>query len=187
MIILVKKLGKWTCHYHGLPFWQYISHFSGHIKTGDVTYDQPNNSSLSHKIESVQYNVVIGITRAVRRTSKKKLYQELGLESLRNRRWLRRMSYLYKIISTKSPPFLYELMPSLQKSHRYPGGFKTLRWRTEFFRDSFLPFFVNEWNKLDSDIKNCLLRDFPQKGFGFYKTRRKQHIRYLWPIACYID
>ena len=105
----------------------YKSFVRPHQDCGDVTYDQPNNSSLSHKIESVQYNVAIGITRTVRRTSKKKLYQELGLESLKNRRWLRRMSYLCKIISTKSPPFLYELMPSLQRSHRYPGGFKTLR------------------------------------------------------------
>ena len=29
--------------------------------------------------------------------------------SLRNRGWLRRMSYSHKIISTKSSPYLYEL------------------------------------------------------------------------------
>ena len=34
------------------------------------------------------------------------------------------MSYLYKIILTKPPPYLYELMPSLQRSHRYPGCFR---------------------------------------------------------------
>ena len=64
------------------------------------------------------------------------------------------MSYLNKIISTKSPPYLYELVPPLQRSYRYPGCFKTLRCRTEFFRNSFLPFTVSEWNKLNSDIKN---------------------------------
>ena len=64
------------------------------------------------------------------------------------------MSYLYEIISTKSPPYLYELIPPLQRSNRYPGCFKTLRCRTELFRNSLLPFTVNEWNKLDSDIKN---------------------------------
>ena len=53
---------------------------------GDVIYDQPNNSSLSDKTESVQYNAVLAITGAIRGTSKEKLYQELGLESLRNRR-----------------------------------------------------------------------------------------------------
>ena len=84
-----------------------------HLDYGDVIYDQPNNSNLSDKIESLQYNAVLAITGAIRGTSKEKLYQELGLESLRNRRWLRRMSYLYKIISTKSPPYLYELIPHL--------------------------------------------------------------------------
>ena len=34
------------------------------------------------------------------------------------------MSYLYKIISTKPLSYLYESMPSLQRSHRYPGCFK---------------------------------------------------------------
>ena len=67
-----------------------------------------DNSSLSDKIESVQYNAVL--TGAIRGTSKENLYQELGLESLRNRRWLRRMSSLYKNISIKSPPYLYELI-----------------------------------------------------------------------------
>ena len=64
------------------------------------------------------------------------------------------MSYLYKIISTNLPPYLYELIPPLQRSHRYPGCFQTLRCRTTFFQNSFLPFTITEWNKLDSDIKN---------------------------------
>ena len=64
------------------------------------------------------------------------------------------MSYLYKIISTKLLPYLYELIPPLQRSHRYPGCFKTFRCRTTFFQNSFLPFTITEWNKLDSHIKN---------------------------------
>ena len=91
-----------------------------YLDYGDVIYDQPNNSSLSDKIESVQYHAALAITGAIRGISKEKLYQELPLEYLRNRRWLRRMSYLYKIISTRSPPYLYELVPSFQRSHPYP-------------------------------------------------------------------
>ena len=45
------------------------------------------------------------------------LYQDLGVESLKDRRLLRRMPYLYKIILTKLPPYLYELIPPLQRSH----------------------------------------------------------------------
>ena len=128
---------------------------------------------FSHKIESVQHNAVLAITGAIRGTSKEKLYQELGLESLRNRRWLRRMSYLYKIILTKSPPYLNELIPPLQKSHRYPGCFKTLRCRTELFRNSFLSFTVNEWTKLDSDIKNS-------DSYGIF---RKKPLAFIRPVG----
>ena len=139
----------------------YKSFVRPHLDYGDViTYDQPNNSSLSDKIESVQYNAAPAITGAIRGTSKEKLYQELGLESLRNRRWLRRMSYLYKIISTKSPPYLYELIPPLQRSHHYPGCFKTLRCRTELFR-------------LDSDIKNS----------DSYAIFRKKLLAFIRPVC----
>ena len=93
----------------------YKSFVRPHIAYGDVIYDQPKNCPLSDKIESVQYNAALAITGAIRETSKAKLYQELGLESLKYRRWLRRMSYLYKIILTKLPPYLYELIPPLQR------------------------------------------------------------------------
>ena len=35
------------------------------------------------------------------------------------------MSYLYKIILIKLPPYLYELIPPLKRSQRYPGCFQT--------------------------------------------------------------
>ena len=42
----------------------------------DVIYDQPNNSTLSDKIELVQYNAALAVTGAIRITSRKKLYQQ---------------------------------------------------------------------------------------------------------------
>ena len=107
----------------------YKSFVRPHLGYGDVIYDQSNDSSLSGKTESLQYNAVLAITGPIRGTSKEKLYPELGLESVRNRRWLRRMSYLCKIILARSPPYLYDLIPPLQISHRYPDCFKTLRCR----------------------------------------------------------
>ena len=47
----------------------YKSFVRPHLDYGDVIYDQPNNSSLSDKIESVQYNAVLAITGAIRGTS----------------------------------------------------------------------------------------------------------------------
>ena len=82
------------------------------------------------------------------------------------------MSYLYQIILTKSRPYLYELIPPLQRSYRCPGCFKTSHCRTDLYRDSFLSFIVNEWKKLDFDIKNsdsyAIFRK--KKTFGIYEN-----------------
>ena len=53
---------------------------------------------------------------AIRGTSTEKLYQELGFESLKDRRWLRRLCYLYKIVNTKQPAYLYDLILIFQRS-----------------------------------------------------------------------
>ena len=57
----------------------YCSFIRPHLDYGDVIYDQPENELFSSKIESVQYNVPLVITEAIRGTSQEKLYQELGL------------------------------------------------------------------------------------------------------------
>ena len=150
----------------------YKSFFRPHLDYGDVIYDQTNNSRLSDKTEFAQYNTALAKTAAIRGTSKEKLYQDLGLESLKDRRWLRRMSYLYKVISAKLPPYLYELFPLLQMSHRYPGCFQTFRCRTTFFQNSFLPFTITEWDKLDSDIENI----------DIYAMFRKKLLTFIRPL-----
>ena len=57
-----------------------------HLDYGDVLYDQAFNNSFKEKLESIQYNACLALTGAIRGTSKEKIYQELGLESLRDRR-----------------------------------------------------------------------------------------------------
>ena len=60
----------------------------------DVIYEQPNNSGLRYRIETVQYNAALLITGAIKGASKEKSNQEEGVKSLKDRRWLRRISYL---------------------------------------------------------------------------------------------
>ena len=48
-------------------------------------------------MESIQYNAALAITGAIRGTSREKLYQELGLELLRKRRWYRKICYFFRI------------------------------------------------------------------------------------------
>ena len=61
------------------------------IDYGDIIYDQPQNESFCEKLESVQYKAALAITGAIQGSSCKKLYQELRFESLKSRRWYRRL------------------------------------------------------------------------------------------------
>ena len=131
----------------------YKSFIRPHLDYSDIVYDQPNNSSLSEKIESLQYNAALAITGAIKGSSQEKLYQELGFESLKDRRWMRKLCYLYKAISSKRPSYLYDMLPPLQRYQRNQGFFHPLLCRTEIFKTLFLPYTINEWNKLDPEIR----------------------------------
>ena len=75
----------------------YKSFIRPHLDYCNVIYDQPNNEIFRTKIERIQYNAALAITGAIRGTSQIKLYKELGLESLRFRRWFRRLCTFFKI------------------------------------------------------------------------------------------
>ena len=124
-----------------------------HLDYGDIIYDQPNNESFCRKIESVQYNAALAITGAIRGTSQDKIYQELGLESLRSRRWFRKLCTFYKIKTTKCPKYLYDLIPSTSSSYSTRISQAKFNCRTNFFSNSFFPYTLNEWNKLDEGIR----------------------------------
>ena len=66
---------------------------------------------------SVQYNAALAITGATRGTSREKLYQEVGLESLRKRRWYRKLCYFFKIFKGQSPEYLFRILPSVSKAY----------------------------------------------------------------------
>ena len=81
----------------------YKSFARTHLDYGDIIYDQPNNESFCNKTERVQYNAGLAIAGGIRGTSQTKLYHELGLESLKFRRWMRRLCMFYKIKTLKLP------------------------------------------------------------------------------------
>ena len=60
----------------------YKSFIRPHLDYGDIIFDQAFNKSFHDNLESIQYNASLAITGARRGTSKEKLYQELGFESL---------------------------------------------------------------------------------------------------------
>ena len=118
-----------------------------HLDYGDIIYDQTFNESFHQRIESIQYNAAIAITGAIRGTSSEKLYQELGLESLRSRRWLRKLCLFYKIYKNKSHSYLYDLISHKVRLHSARSNqidnISNLKIRSNVFRNSFFSLYIN--------------------------------------------
>ena len=112
---LIKRLSK--CLPRNTLLTIYKSFVRPHLDYADVIYDQPHNSSLCKKIESVQYNAALAITGCIKGTSREKLYQELGIESLGDRRWYRRLVSFYKIVNYQSPVYLRKYLPEFKRSY----------------------------------------------------------------------
>ena len=76
----------------------YKSFLRPHLDYGDVIYDRAFNESFQNKLESVQYNAALAITGAIRGSSREKLYQGLGLKSLKSQPWYQKLC-LYSCFS----------------------------------------------------------------------------------------
>ena len=135
-----------------------------HLDYGDIIYDRAYNTSFHQNIESIQYNAALAITGAVRGTSREKLYQELGFESLQQRRWYRKLCCLFKIINNQSPSYLFQLIPSpsylfqlipspnTRYFARNSENIPQLCTKHDFFKNSFFPSAIKEWNNLDIQV-----------------------------------
>ena len=144
-----------------------------HLDYGDIIYDQAYKESFHQKLESIQYNAALAITGAIRGTSREKLYQELGLESLQKRRWYRKLCYFFKILKGQSPDYLSKILPSIRRAYNtrnvdYIPCFNT---KHNFFRNSFFPSTLIEWNNLDINIRNS----------ESYATFKKSILRFIRP------
>ena len=96
----------------------YKSLIRPNLDYGDTIYDQTFNMLFQQKMETIQYNAALAITGAIRGSSREKLYQELGLETLQQRRWYRKLCCFYKILKSQSPKYLYSIISKHNMSYR---------------------------------------------------------------------
>ena len=152
-ISVIKKLR------HSLPRKSLLTIYKAFLRPlvdyGDIVYDQPQNESLCEKIESVQYKAALAITGAIQETSSDKLYHELGLESLKSRRWYKCLSCMFKIMKREAPNYLINLIPKCEqtittRNNHIPNYY----CRVDCFKYSFFPSTLNDWFKLDNNIRN---------------------------------
>ena len=140
---------------------------------GDIIYDQPHNESVCEKPESVLYKIALAITGAIQGTSREKIYQELGLESIRARRWYKRLSCMFKIVKEEASNYLINLIPKIQQTTRTRiNRMPTFHCRTDCFKNSFFPSTPNNWHKLDETIR-------PSESISIFKSRLLSFIRPL--------
>ena len=135
----------------------YKTFFRPHLDYGDMIYDQTYNASFHRKLESIQYSACLAITGTIRGTSYEKLNQELGLETLQSRRWFRKLCLFYKIVNNQSPSYLFDYIPSTDRIYntRNAADVPWIKSKHNFFKNSYIPSTIIEWNKLDQDIRNA--------------------------------
>ena len=124
--------------------------------------------------------VALAIAATVQGTSREKIYQELGLESLRARRWYKRLSCMFKIVKEEAPNYWINLVPKIQQTatariNRMP----TFHCRTDCFKNSFFSSTLNDWYKLDETIRNS-------ESISIFKSRLLSFICPLESNACNI-
>ena len=119
----------------------YKSFIRPHLDYGDMIYDQTFNMSFQQKMETIQYNAALAITGAIRGSSREKLYQELGLETLQQRRWYRKLCCFYKILKSQSSKYLYSIIPIQNMSYRARQCNKipAINVKHDFFKNTFFP------------------------------------------------
>ena len=103
----------------------YKMYIRPHLDFCDVIYHLPcitnpfdssiNLNYLMNTLERIQYHCALAITGAWQGTNLNKIYDELGWESLTDRRYCRRLFQFYKIQSDLTPSYMKDPLPPLKK------------------------------------------------------------------------
>ena len=60
---------------------------------------------------------------------------------------------LQKVISTKQPAYIYDIILPVRQSQRHPNAFNPISCWTQYFKNSFFPCVIGKWNKLNPEIR----------------------------------
>ena len=135
-------------------------------------------------MENVHYRFCLAITGAIQRTSKTKLYDELGLHSLNKRRWHNKSILFKKVVNGLLPDYLYSYLhfPSqINYSLRYISAsvFKRSLPRTKFLKNTYFLHCINEWNSFTVEMRNSKSASVFKKLIKCKKKKKKKKKRKL--------
>ena len=112
-------------------------------------------TSQTSVLESTQYQAALAVSGAWKGTSRIKIYNELGWESLDHRRMFRRLTQFYKIMTDLTPEYLKIPVPPLHRHLHGNSVTKVLKpiFGTDRYQNSFFPDSVTLWNVLGPDVR----------------------------------
>ena len=143
--------------------------------------------NFTQRLEQTQYSAALAVTGAWRGTSRKRLYDELGCQTLYHRRWYRRLCHFFKSIRSHSPEYLFSEIPperhvkyNLRKPRVYDQNIvRTVRFSNTYFQNS-----LHEWNLLDDEIKNSRsISEFKRKLLQIIKPVKTPCTTFLIKMA----
>ena len=136
------------------------------LEYGDIIYD---NCTLiaGQSIENTQRKAALICTNAYKHTENKSLLQELGWESMTERRHKHKLLQTYKILNRIYPDYLYEkFLPRQNTTYnlRNTHQFQPRHSRLQSSYNSYFPSAIREWNALPDQTRNSnSLLSFKQK------------------------
>ena len=191
----------------------YKSLVSSHLDYYDILYHIPSVqtqlgltlSDLMEKAERIQYQAALAVTGAWQGSSRSKLYEELGWESLSERRWCRRILQLHKIVITKMPSYLKDKLPSHRRplySQNNNNTFHEIRCRSSRYMNSFFPDAIISRNNIITHFDNIpsinilkdhiisLIRPKKKNIFGIHEPSGLRYlqlstIKYIKETRCF--
>ena len=179
-----------------------------HLDYCDIIYHEPPKinqpplgrtlTSPMEKIERIQYQAAIAITGSWKSSSRTKLYEDLGWESLSDRRSIRCILQVHQIENKMNPSYLKEKLPTHQGTHN--GGnvlntFHPFHCRTERYMKSFFPGAIASWNFFISHFANMpsfnVLKSYITSFFrhnkkSIFGIHDPTGIRYLFQLRVFL-
>ena len=90
-----------------------------HLDYGDILYDKQGSQNFQNKLEKVVYNACLAVIGAIQGTSRQKIYDKLGLDTLIERRWRSQLTFFYKIVDGLLPKYIYSYL-KFPSQENYP-------------------------------------------------------------------
>ena len=152
-----------------------------------IDYSLPlfaNNLKMTEikRLENLQYRAAKVVTGALNSTSRKRLFEELGWETIADRTKFLGLCIFHKIHVHETRPLIRTCLTKLDWEKKYvlrsKGGYLPYPYFKQKFLNSFFPFISKQWNNLSNSTKSKNLYDFKTQLKIDIKQKRHKHFSF---------